>query len=125
MNYSIIQPMHKLHLQIATMLTKLMDEQFRIGKFKFGMDPILGIIPGLGDFFSLLLSGYIVFIALMIGLPSEKISKMIANVVMDFLVGLIPVLGDVADVFYKANKKNLVIIHEHLGTPIEGEVLKS
>ena len=116
--------MHQLHLHIATILTRLMDEQFRIGKLKFGLDPILGIIPGLGDFVSLLLSSYIVFIALLVGLPSDKVSKMIANVVMDFLIGLVPVVGDVADVFYKANKKNLAIIHEHLGTNVvEGKLL--
>lgn len=116
--------MHTLHLHIATVLTKLMDEQFRIGKLTFGLDPLLGIIPGLGDIVSLLLSGYIIFIAFLMGLPSEKISKMITNVIADFLIGLVPLVGDVADVFYKANKKNLTIIHDHLGkTVVEGTMI--
>jgi hypothetical protein len=113
-----------IHLRFATILAHLMDEQFSIGKIKFGLDPILGIIPGFGDIISLGLSFYIVIIGMMLRLPQDKISSMIKNVILDFLIGLLPVVGDVADVFYKANKKNLQIIHDHVGkhsAVVEGE----
>jgi hypothetical protein len=113
------------HLQIATALTKIMDEQFRIGKLKFGLDPILGLFPGFGDLIALMLSFYIIWIGMLLSLPQEKIGIMIKNVILDFLLGLIPVVGDISDVVYKANSKNLRIIHEHIGvTIVEGKVIK-
>lgn len=113
------------HLRIATALTKLLDEQFRIGKFSFGLDPILGLFPGLGDMISLGLSFYLVFVAMLLHVPEDKLTQMIKNIILDFLIGLLPVIGDVADVFYKANKKNLQILHEHVGAApiVEGEVV--
>jgi hypothetical protein len=114
------------HLRFATILTHLLDEQFSIGPFKIGLDPILGLLPGFGDILSLALSFYIIIIAMMLRVPSDKISSMIKNIILDFLIGLLPVIGDVADIFYKANKKNLQIIHEHLGNTkhvVEGELV--
>ena len=115
-----------IHLRIATTLTRLMDDQFSIGKFKFGLDPILGLLPGFGDILSLALSFYIIIIGMTLRLPEDKIGIMIKNIIVDFLIGLLPVVGDVADVFYKANRKNLQIIHDHIGTTkdiVEGEVV--
>lgn len=115
-----------IHLQLATILTRLMDEQFKIGKFRFGLDPVLGIFPGFGDIISLALSFYIIMIAYMLRLPQNKIGMMIKNIILDFLIGLVPVVGDVADIMYKANSKNLRILHEHLGVKVvEGEVIPS
>ncbi|MBP9719015.1 MAG: DUF4112 domain-containing protein [Candidatus Levybacteria bacterium] len=112
------------HLQIATFLTHLLDEQFKIGKVRFGLDPILGIIPFFGDFLSLGLSVYIFFIAHMLGLPQNKKETMIRNIITDFLIGLIPILGDVSDIFYKANSKNLRLLHEHMEIEVvEGTII--
>lgn len=115
-----------IHLRLATTLTHLMDDQFSFGKFKFGLDPILGLFPGFGDILSLALSLYIIFIGMMLRLPEDKMGLMIKNVIVDFLIGLLPVVGDISDVFYKANRKNLQIIHEHLGANkgiVEGELV--
>lgn len=82
--------------------------------FKFGLDPILGLIPGLGDAIPLILGGYIVFVGVKLDLPPEKITKMIGNLVADFFLSSIPVVGDISDLVFKANVKNLNIIKEHL-----------
>lgn len=110
---------------MATVLTHLMDNQFRVGKFRFGLDPILGVIPGFGDLFSLALSFYIILIAFMLKLPQDKIGTMIRHIITDFLIGLMPIVGDLADLGYKANTKNLRILHEHVGITIDGEVVKA
>lgn len=112
------------HLRIATIFSRLLDDQFGVGKFRFGLDPIIGLIPGFGDMVSLGLSIYIVIIGMMLRLPSDKMTLMIRNVMLDFLIGLLPLVGDLADVAYKANKKNLRIIEEHLAkNVVDGEIL--
>jgi len=115
-----------IHLKMATVLTHLMDNQFRVGKFRFGLDPILGVIPGFGDIFTLILSSYILLIAFMLRLPSGKIAIMLRHIMTDFIIGLVPIVGDLADLGYKANSKNLRIIHEHLGIKIvEDEIVET
>lgn len=111
------------HLRFATLIEKLMDEQFQIGKFRFGLDPLLGLIPFFGDIITVIFSLYIVWIGMMLKLPKNKIVFMIRNVFLDFLIGLFPAIGDIGDIFYKANKKNLRIIHEHVGIVIPGEII--
>ena len=114
----------RFHLRVAHFFSKLLDDQFGIGKFRFGLDPLLGLIPGFGDIISFALSLYIVAIGIMLRLPSDKIGLMIKNVMVDFLIGLLPLIGDIADVAYKANKKNLAIIHDHVEKDvIEAEML--
>lgn len=115
-----------IHLKLATTLTKVMDNQFGVGKFRFGLDPVLGLFPGFGDIIALMLSLYIVWIGMAMRLPEDKIGTMIKNVIVDFLIGLLPVIGDLSDVVYKANSKNLRIIHDHIGgTVVEGELVHS
>ncbi len=110
------------HLKIATKLTNLLENQFQIGKYKFGIDPILGLIPGGGDLITAILSFYIVWIGIQMRLPADKIAQMISNIVVDFFLGLIPLLGDVSDFVFKANTKNLKILHDFAPTEFyEGE----
>lgn len=111
------------HLKFARSLSKLLDSQFKIGKFSFGLDPILGLFPGFGDLVSLGLSGYIVWIGIQLKLPPERIVQMIGNLALDFLVGLIPVIGDIADFAIKSNIKNLKILEKYAPADIlEGEI---
>lgn len=111
------------HLRIATALTTLLDTRFKLGKLKFGLDPILGVIPGFGDILSLILSGYLVWIAARMNVPDEEIGKMLKNILYDFVIGAIPVVGDIGDIFYKANTKNLEILKKYSGNIVEGEVI--
>ncbi len=108
------------HLHIATRLTRLLDSQFKIGKFRFGLDPILGLFPIGGDTVSLILSLYILGIGVWSKLPILKIIQMFFNITIDYLIGLIPFFGDIFDFGFKANTKNLNILKEHLG---EGTIL--
>lgn len=105
---------HKFHLKTARYLVDTLENKFQIGKFKFGLDPLLGFFPGGGDILALALSFYLIWIAVMLRLPAEKISLMLGNVMFDFLIGLIPIFGDIADFAYKSNSKNLEIIEDYL-----------
>ncbi len=112
------------HLKIATALVNLLDLRYRLFGVRFGLDPLLGIIPGLGDIIPFILGLYIIYIGTELDLPSDKIGTMIVNLFFDLLIGSIPFVGDLTDFFYKANVKNLRIIHDYLETkPIEGRLI--
>lgn len=114
----------KNYLKTATILANLLDNKFKFLGMKFGIDPILGLIPGGGDLVSLILAFYIVWIGIKMKLPQNKLARMIGNVIMDFGVGLIPVFGDVVDLAYKANLKNLKILKQHSEKDtLEGEII--
>ncbi|MBM1169731.1 DUF4112 domain-containing protein [Microvirga arabica] len=105
-----------------TLVAKLMDSAFLIPGLnrRVGLDAVLGLVPGIGDALSAALASYIIWEARQLGLPRWKIARMIGNVAVDTTLGAIPLAGDVFDVFFKANERNLRIIHEHLGTPKRG-----
>lgn len=114
------------HLKFARILVKLLENQFQIWKFKFGLDPLLGIFPGTGDAVTAILSFYIVFVAILHKLPLGKILKMIVNILLDFLVGVIPIIGDFFDFFINPNSKNMKILEDYLNKPetvLEGEIV--
>lgn len=113
------------HLRAATYLTDLLDNRFRILGVKFGIDPLLDLFPVLGGIIPTLLSLYLVWIAYRIRVPQKKINEMIGNVVLDFVIGLIPFIGALGDVFYKANSKNLKILKQYYSPTIEGEIIAS
>jgi NADH:ubiquinone oxidoreductase subunit 5 (subunit L)/multisubunit Na+/H+ antiporter MnhA subunit len=96
-------------------LSKLMDAQFKIPgtSIRFGLDGIIGLVPGVGDFISFLISGYIVSIAVNKGASGFVLARMLLNIVVDALVGAIPILGDIFDVVYKANQRNMQLLQEH------------
>jgi hypothetical protein len=112
------------HLKIAQALAKLMDGQFKILGIRFGLDPLIGLIPGIGDFLSLCLSGYILYIGFKMRIPQTALFKMVRNLLFDFVIGSLPVLGDIADVIYKANFKNLEILKQYTAlSVVEGEIV--
>lgn len=104
----------KHHLKAVREMTQLLEEKFSIWKFKFGLDPILGLVPGAGDAISAVLSFYIVFVAMLHEVPSSKIIKMIWNILFDFLVGSIPFAGDLLDFAIHPNTKNLAILEKEI-----------
>ncbi|MFC4172204.1 DUF4112 domain-containing protein [Microvirga sp. GCM10011540] len=105
-----------------TLLAKLLDSAFFVPGLnrRVGIDSVIGLVPGVGDAISTLLASYIIWEARQLGLPRWKIARMIANVAVDTAVGAIPIAGDLFDVYFKANERNLRIIHEHLGMPKRG-----
>jgi hypothetical protein len=104
--------MENKHLRAARIFAKWMDGQYSFLGINFGFDNILGFFPGIGDFLSFLLSLYLVWIGVVMELPGKQIRKMITNVVLDAAIGSVPVLGDIGDLFFKANQKNLQILEE-------------
>lgn len=112
------------HLKIAEFLTNLLDRRFSFMGVRFGIDPIIGLIPGVGDIISFLLSLYLIWIAIKIKLPSAKISQMTKNIIIDLVIGFIPIVGDLTDFVYQANWKNLQILQSHPPIQIvEGEII--
>ncbi|WP_052954608.1 DUF4112 domain-containing protein [Microvirga vignae] len=115
-------PSREDSLARITLLAKLMDSAFVIPGLnrRIGLDAVLGLVPGVGDALSAALASYIIWEAHQLGLPRWKIARMVANVAVDTAIGAIPLAGDVFDVFFKSNVRNLRIIHDHLGTPKRG-----
>lgn len=111
------------HFHSAKALTDLLENKFRIGNKRFGLDPILGLFPYFGDLVSLMISLYIIWIAVQAKVPADKIAAMIGNVVYDFLIGLVPVLGDLADFGFKANTRNIRILEEFMLNYSEAKVV--
>ncbi|MEO8549796.1 MAG: DUF4112 domain-containing protein [Kofleriaceae bacterium] len=84
---------------------------------RYGLDPLIGLIPGVGDVIGAGFGLYIVSIAVRRGLSAAVIARMLLHLAIDMVVGAIPVIGDLADFAYKANQKNLALLEERLGEP--------
>ena len=93
------------------------DGAFRIPgtRFRFGLNSLIGLTPAAGDAVLAGISLYIVNEARKLGVPREKIARMLANVGVEAAAGIVPILGDLFDMGFKANLRNIAIIEEHLG----------
>jgi hypothetical protein len=103
----------------ARALTRLLDSAARVPgtSMRFGLDPVLGLVPGVGDVAGAVLSGYVVLLASRLGAPTTVIVRMLGNVVIDTVGGTVPVIGDLFDAGWKANTRNLTLLERHLGQP--------
>ena len=86
-------------------------------RFRIGIDAIVGLVPGLGDLFGVLLSSYIVREAARLGAPRSVLLHMAWNVAIEGVVGIVPFLGDVFDAAWKANQRNFALLEKHLDDP--------
>jgi hypothetical protein len=84
-------------------------------RFRFGLNSVIGLAPWAGDAALVLISLYIVFEAVRLGLPRAKIVRMLLNVAVEAALGAVPILGDLLDVAWKANQRNVDIIDRHFG----------
>src|SRR4051812_48693363 len=93
---------------LANHLATLLDNAFELPgtKYRIGLDPLLGLIPIIGDLLSMLIGSYIVVLAARLGVPRPVIWRMLVNLGIDTVIGSIPLIGDVLDVMWKANAKN-------------------
>ena len=100
-------------------VSRLLDNAIPIPgtRFRLGLDPILGLLPGAGDFVGAALSVYIVIEAARFGLPRKTLVQMVTNLVLDSVGGSVPILGDVFDATWKANSRNLALLEAHVATP--------
>ena len=96
-------------------IAKLMDAQFTVPgtNFRFGLDGIIGLIPGAGDISTFAVSAYLLAIMARNGASGYVMARMVLNVVIDAVVGMIPILGDLFDIAFKANMRNLKLMKEH------------
>src|SRR5690606_5381204 len=94
-------------------LSVSMDSRFRIGNFRFGLDPILNFIPFAGQIATFIISLILVTVMYRNGASGKIAIKMLLNVTWDALLGSIPLLGNVFDFFNKANDKNIKLLREH------------
>jgi hypothetical protein len=100
-------------------LALIMDEVIRIPgtKFRFGLDPLLGLIPGIGDTSSALVSSFALIQALRVGVPKILLMRMAGNILVNEVIGIVPVVGDAFSFWFKSNARNYEIIKNHrLGT---------
>jgi hypothetical protein len=88
-------------------------------RLRFGIDPIVGLVPGLGDLLGGAASAYIILEAARAGAPASVLLRMAVNVGIDTIVGSIPVLGDLFDFAWKSNARNVTLLGRHLDAPVE------
>ena len=98
---------------------------------RVGVDGIVGMIPGIGDVVSGVISSYLIWEAKRLGVSKLVIARMVGNTLVDTAIGSIPVLGDVFDIVFKANLRNMALLRKHLETSrsmrsplIEGEAVR-
>ena len=102
-------------------LARVLDDLIRIPgtNVRLGLDPIIGLIPGVGDMLGGVMSTYILVVAAQEGVPASVLTRMLGNIALDSVVGVVPVLGDLFDVGVKSNRRNVDLLDRYLAAPTE------
>jgi hypothetical protein len=97
----------------------VMDEliAFPNTKFKFGLDPLIGLVPGIGDTASAIVSALVLIQAARRGLPKILLARMSLNILINEIVGIVPGLGDAFSFWFKSNKRNYQLLSAHTAAP--------
>lgn len=102
------------YIRRVDQLANLLDNRFGIMGFRFGWDSVIGLVPGIGDTVTTGLSLVIMHHAWKLGAPAPMLAKMMRNVAIDFAIGAVPLAGDVFDAAWKANRRNVRLLKDHL-----------
>lgn len=104
-------------LQGLDNFSKLLDTSFRIPftNIRFGVDFLIGLIPYAGDLLSFIFSGGLVLTMARHGVSGQVMGKMLWNIALDTVVGSVPILGDVFDLYFRANRRNFHLLEKHYG----------
>ena len=107
------------HLDRLRRIATILDDAVRVPgtNIRFGLDALLGLLPGGGDAITGAIAGYAIVLAARLGAPPAVIARMALNVLVDVATGTIPVLGDVFDVGWKANRKNVQLLERYQQRP--------
>jgi hypothetical protein len=100
---------------LARVLADLLDQRFTIPgtSIRFGLDPIIGLIPGIGDLVSNLTGSVILFLAAQLGLPKIALLRMAMNIAINAAIGSIPGFGDVFSIWFRSNVKNAALLERY------------
>ena len=118
-DWEVLPPEERRRRQALEPLFKwvafIMDEVVRVPgtKFRFGLDPLLGLIPGIGDTSSALVSAFALIQAARLGVPKILLARMSLNILLNEVIGIVPVIGDAFSFWFKSNARNHKIIQEH------------
>lgn len=112
-NKQLVQQKRAKEFAWIEQMATLLDNKFNIGGFRFGLDPLLNLIPYAGQVVSFTMSLGLVIVMLRNGAGSKVGVKMLLNILLDAILGSIPLLGYAFDFFNKANKKNVRLLREH------------
>lgn len=112
-NKQLVQQKRAKEFAWIEQMATLLDNKFNIGGFRFGLDPLLNLIPYAGQVVSFTMSMGLVIVMLRNGAGSKVGVKMLFNILLDAILGSIPLLGYAFDFFNKANKKNVRLLREH------------
>jgi hypothetical protein len=106
-------------LDHLAVLSHLMDRAFRVPgtRWHFGLDALIGLIPGLGDAVGSLIGAYSLWIARRLGAPGAVQARMVLNLAVDGIVGLVPLLGDLFDFAFKAHSRNHALLAKWMQSP--------
>ncbi|MDB4900542.1 MAG: hypothetical protein JWN53_2350 [Gemmatimonadetes bacterium] len=110
----------------ARAIARLLDTAARVPgtSIRFGLDPLLGLVPGAGDLAGAVLSGYVVLLGARLGVSRIVILRMLTNVAIDTIGGTLPIIGDAFDVGWKSNTRNLALLEGALGGSADGIALR-
>ncbi|MFT2007519.1 DUF4112 domain-containing protein [Pontibacter sp. 13R65] len=106
---------HSEKLKWVDRITKVMDNQFRFPgtNWRFGLDPLLGLFPGVGDLASFSVSAMLIVTMARHGASGKLVTLMLLNSALDALIGSIPLLGSIFDFAFKANERNVRMLRNH------------
>jgi hypothetical protein len=102
-------------IELLRRWSRLMDSAYRVPgtSIRFGWDPIVGLVPGVGDVATASFAVTILYHAYLLGVPRVVLLRMLLNILIDLAAGLVPFAGDVADVAWKSNSLNLALLERH------------
>jgi len=102
-------------IELLRRWSRLMDSAYRVPgtRLRFGWDPIVGLVPGVGDVATASFAVTILYHAYLLGVPKVVMGRMLLNILLDLAAGLVPFAGDIADVAWKSNSANLALLERH------------
>ena len=106
-------------LEQLRVITRLFDQAFRLPgtRWRFGLDAIIGLVPGLGDIVGAIVAVYAMNVARKLNAPPVVRLHMLSNIALDALVGIVPIVGDIFDFAFKAQTRNLALLDAWIASP--------
>jgi hypothetical protein len=114
----VLPPERKEPEPVARLIALLMDNAFRIPgtNFRFGLDPLIGLFPGFGDTIAGVISAVVIAQSARLGLPRIVMARMALNILINAVVGAVPVAGDAFSFWFKSNARNYALLTKHAGS---------